>query len=504
MIKQLAILDDENDSKLEINDYEITEFSHEKFAVDKERLSLEKRYIDLIEETNIFNRQLVSYQANKHESVHKWLKYREGFSSELVSILLQQFGAKEGELVLDPFMGSGTTALVAKMFGLNSIGFDILPISEIAFNAKKFIYNYKLDELNAIYAMIQGNEFTSEKVPSFNHLGITEGAFPDETEKDLMFLTNLINCSNYSLEAKNLLKLIFVNSLESISYTRKDGQYLRWDYRSKKVISGNKKRIEQGKEPLRTILDKGPLPSIKECVLTELSSIIRDIEIIQQNTEDKSNSETFIKGSSLYEIPKMEPDQINWVITSPPYCNRYDYTRTYALELAYLGVNEKSIKQLRQDLLTCTVESKPKLKQLEQYYKELDLTERYKEISEIVQSNKVLAEINEALSLRMKNGDMNNKGVLQMVDGYFTELAFVFYELYRTSKKGAKVAFVNDNVRYGGEVIPVDFLTTAIAEQIGFKAIKIYILKQRKGNSSQQMKKFGNVPLRKSITIWEK
>ena len=91
-----------------------------------------------------------------------------------------------------------------------------------------------------------------------------------------------------------------------------------------------------------------------------------------------------------------------------------------------------------------------------------------------------------------------------MVNGYFTELTFIFAELYRTCKSGAKVAFVNDNVRYAGEVIPVDYLTTLLAEQIGFKAVKIYTLRQQKGNSSQQMKKYGRIALRKSITIWEK
>lgn len=91
-----------------------------------------------------------------------------------------------------------------------------------------------------------------------------------------------------------------------------------------------------------------------------------------------------------------------------------------------------------------------------------------------------------------------------MVEGYFTELAFIYAELYRICKKGAMVAFVNDNVRYGGEVIPVDYLSTSFAEQFGFTPVKVYCLKQQKGNSSQQMKKYGRVALRKSVTIWRK
>jgi site-specific DNA-methyltransferase (cytosine-N4-specific) len=71
-------------------------------------------------------------------------------------------------------------------------------------------------------------------------------------------------------------------------------------------------------------------------------------------------------------------------------------------------------------------------------------------------------------------------------------------------RSGAHVAFVNDNVRYAGEVIPVDMLSTDLARQLGFEPLKVYVLPQRKGNSSQQMGKFGREALRKSITVWKK
>lgn len=91
-----------------------------------------------------------------------------------------------------------------------------------------------------------------------------------------------------------------------------------------------------------------------------------------------------------------------------------------------------------------------------------------------------------------------------MVEGYFTELALIYAGLYRVCKPGAMVAFVNDNVRYGGEVIPVDFLSCLFAKQFGFKIKTIYTWKQQKGNSSQQRAKFGRVALRKGITVWIK
>ena len=106
--------------------------------------------------------------------------------------------------------------------------------------------------------------------------------------------------------------------------------------------------------------------------------------------------------------------------------------------------------------------------------------------------------------MRNSRGEINNRGVLKMIEQYFAELTFIYSELHRVCRSGAYVAFVNDNVRYAGEVIPVDLISTNLAEEVGFTPIKVYVLPQRKGNSSQQMGKFGRQELRKSITVWQK
>jgi site-specific DNA-methyltransferase (cytosine-N4-specific) len=125
-------------------------------------------------------------------------------------------------------------------------------------------------------------------------------------------------------------------------------------------------------------------------------------------------------------------------------------------------------------------------------------------VLQVVNQQPALREVLSALELRDRRGETNNSGVLRMVKQYFEELAIVYAELYRLCRPGAHVAFVNDNVRYAGEIVPVDLISTALAESFGFEAIKVYVIPQRKGNSSQQMKKFGRQELRKSITIWRK
>lgn len=490
-----------------IENWKISSFSANNFYCQEERIKLENKYIGITEVTEKFNRQSVSYQLSKRDSIHRWLKYKEGFSADLVKILLNEFNIQSGATVLDPFLGSGTTALVAKLHGINSIGVDILPITNVSMAVKSSIFRYDLKELENLIIDIENIIVPSKYEIKTNYISITKDAYPCNTEVELSFITDWTIKSTYSNEIKNLVTLCILNSLEKISYSTKDGQYLRWDYRSPKIQDAEKKRLLAGKKPFATKLDKGILPSLRESLLNELKTVSSDIKDIQQNVDSTLFEQTnleYINGSALYELPKKADGVINGVITSPPYCNRYDYTRTYALELVYLGKNEEEVKKLRQELLSCTVENKSKIERLKDYYLSLGRENEYNKVISIIENNKTLKEINFALEARNKNGDINNKGVLKMVNGYFSELTFIFFELFRLCRRGAYVAFVNDNVRYGGEVIPVDYLSTQLAEQIGFTPIKVYTLRQQKGNSSQQMKKFGRIPLRKSITIWKK
>lgn len=488
-----------------VDKWQIDNFSADNFGKQSARLILEQKLIDITEVSADFNRKTVSYQLSKNDCLHRWLKYKEGFSADLVKHLLKEFGIKQGDTVLDPFMGSGTTALVCKMLGISSMGFDVLPMSKIAIDAKQSIFDYDIAELEQLIREIEKLSISDNYEQEAGYISITEGAYPEKTEKEISFFTEWNRASNYSVTAKNLVTLCILNSLEKVSYTSKDGQFLRWDYRSKKMMAAAEHRKKNGKTPIVIRLDKGELPSLKKVLLEELSSVFSDILSVNRHTVSAPNSSIlFVEGSALFELPKFESNIISGVITSPPYCNRYDYTRTYALELAYLDIDDEKIKKLRQDLLSCTVENKPKLEYLKEHYISLGKQHDFDRILSIVKANEALAEVNDSLLKRSENGDINNKGVLRMVNGYFTELTFIYAEIFRLCKSGSCVAFVNDNVRYGGEVIPVDFISTDLAEQIGFVPIKIYSLKQQKGNSSQQMAKFGRVPLRKSITIWQK
>lgn len=488
-----------------IDNYLVKNFSANKFCDETERQSLEKKYAKLLEVTEKFNRQSVSYQLSKKNTLHSWLKYKEGFSATLVNILLDEMGATAGDWIMDPFMGSGTTALVCQMRGINSIGYDVMPISAVSIRAKAAVMKYDVDEIRRLIKDISDLSVPDGYNNTTPYITITRGAYPQENELFLAYINDWNEQSRYSQEVKNLLTLCIINSLEKCSFTIKSGQYLRWDCRSKKVQNANKIRASKGKKLLPEKFVRAEILDSKKSIIDELLHVLKDIDLIQKNWVYATRSEiNFVPKSALYELPLVESSKLTGVITSPPYCNRYDYTRTYALELVYLGIGEEKIKKMRQDLLSCTVESKSKIDNLKDYYSSIGQSDRFDYIYTTIKKNKCFAEIMDALVKRKENGELNNNGIIRMVEGYFTELAFIYAELYRACKSGAMVAFVNDNVRYGGEVIPVDFLCSSFAEQFGFRVKTIYTLKQQKGNSSQQMAKFGRVALRKGITIWKK
>jgi DNA modification methylase len=209
-------------------------------------------------------------------------------------------------------------------------------------------------------------------------------------------------------------------------------------------------------------------------------------------------------GSCLEILPTLKEESFDLVISSPPYCNRYDYTRTYALELVFLGVDEEEIRRLRQGLLSCTVENKDKIEFLRDIYKKNGQLDLFKNAEDAFDSNEALQEVLSILELYKKQKKLNNLGIYRMVKNYFYEHSFVIFEMARLLKKGGRIYYVNDNVRYAGESIPVDLILSEFAEEAGLTIKSIYKLANGKGNSSQQMGAHGRTELRKCVYYWEK
>ena len=195
-------------------------------------------------------------------------------------------------------------------------------------------------------------------------------------------------------------------------------------------------------------------------------------------------------------MPRLPDAAYDAISTSPPYCNRYDYTRTYALELALLGISEQELINLRQEMLSCTVENRSK--------DLLAINPAWKLALNVADSQTLLQAILRYLDSQKLQGMLNNNGIPRMVRGYFYEMACVIQECFRVLKSGAFLLMVNDNVRYAGASVSVDMILSDFAEKLGFVVENILVLPGDKGNSSQQMGNHGRDPLRKCVYVWKK
>jgi len=437
---------------------------------------------------NALNRSLVSFQDNKARAVYRWYKYKEAFSARLVEFLLLRYGLHQGSL-LDPFAGSGTALFASSALGLSAEGIELLPIGQAIISTKRLIENKLRKEdvkfLSQWVTTIPWQQVDEE--PPIPELKITKGAYPEKTAKAIGRFLAAAKKENDRVAA--VLKFALLCILESISYTRKDGQYLRWDYRSGR---------RQGKKKF----DKGHIFSFDDAMRAKLSEIVvdltnNDVPADLFTTPNPNPGEVVLHcGSCLDLLPQFSEASFDCIITSPPYCNRYDYTRTYALELAMLGINEEALSRLRQEMLSCTVENKAK--------DLLTLNPRWKSAISAADRQELLQVVLAYLESQKDEGLLNNNGIPRMVRGYFYEMACVIYECARVLKPNAPLIMVNDNVRYAGAVISVDIILSEIARSLGFSVESILVLPNGKGNSSQQMGQHGRESLRKCVYVWRR
>jgi DNA modification methylase len=247
--------------------------------------------------------------------------------------------------------------------------------------------------------------------------------------------------------------------------------------------------------------DKGHIPGFDEAIVKKLSEIISDLPNAQYSRDlfqplAPPLEVALHSGSCLELMPGFDSNFYDCIMTSPPYCNRYDYTRTYALELALLGVDEAGLVALRQAMLSCTVENRAK--------DLISLNSAWKPAIDAADGHELLQAILSYLESEKRLDHLNNDGIPRMVRGYFYEMACVIAECARVLKPGAPLLMVNDNVRYAGASISVDIILSEIAEKLGFFAETILVLPNGKGNSSQQMGQHGRAALRKCVYIWRK
>ncbi len=147
---------------------------------------------------------------NRTRSVNQYLThwiypYKGKFHPQMIRALLNIIGLKENDTVLDPFIGSGTTALEAQLLGINCIGIDISPLCVLQSKVKtesidvlKDILEWKEEVLNSVEYTL----FSYEK----KSLDEVIHNIPNEKVRNFYLMAKLIAISDKARRKKDFLK----------------------------------------------------------------------------------------------------------------------------------------------------------------------------------------------------------------------------------------------------------------------------------------------------------
>ncbi|MDG6929773.1 MAG: hypothetical protein JRN10_00790 [Nitrososphaerota archaeon] len=392
---------------------------------------------------------LVNFSNVADKPIHRWFNYQEGYSPELVIKVLDRLKVSDtAKFVFDPFAGSGTTLLVAKQFGMKSLGFEINPFSAFIANVKT--RNYTKSEINDIRAFKVPTEQQPHDHKNYE-LKIVENLFDkDKLDKIELLKKEIQNIADEKV--KNALSFCLFSILEDISNYRKGGNGLK------------KKRIKTDIDPFIAFQNKK-------------AAICNDLEKISDGPEP-----TIINNSCL-EIERYEPiPEIDISIFSPPYANCFDPFEVYKMEL-WIGEFVKSYKELRE-----------KRKRALRSNLNADLRKPLNKEHRTELLNEILNYLSEC--------KLWDKRLPQMLDGYFYDMYALLNKIYQKTKKGGYCVIVVGNSAYGNLAIPTDVLLAQLGEKAGFR-VKEIIVARKNETSSQQHKNLGVLLeyLRESIVV---
>lgn len=154
------------------------------------------------------NRDYTDYyfiqKYNQTRSVNQYLThwfypYKGKYHPQMIRALLNIIGAKPGDTILDPFIGSGTTALECQLMNINCIGIDVSPLC-VALSKVKTQSLEVLKEIKKLRNTISSKN-SKENMDLFP--GKTSDEIENEEVKNFYVIAEMIAHSDHSRRGKN-------------------------------------------------------------------------------------------------------------------------------------------------------------------------------------------------------------------------------------------------------------------------------------------------------------
>lgn len=411
--------------------------------------------------------RIMQFNKNKKEPFHRWYPFVEGYSREFIQSIVKEMD-RDNLVCLEPFSGSGTTALELQNCGISCFAFEVNPLMYLI-SRVKLENGYRIERFSYWYDYIL-KERTKQRVKlttEFNTL------YQSDKKEKWNFNTDIgiaVEKLRQAIETipeeiyRELFKIALAAILLDVSNLYRNGKCLSYKPNWKD----------------RKISEKDVFDKFDDKVINELKY---DIERSMKQSKINNKMRLFNEDSRKGIASEIENDSIDLVITSPPYLNSRDYTDTYMLELKTLGFTKtnEEIKELRTKTLRSHVQIK------------------WDDTSNL--NNELLKNTLKELEEASKNIEKWNESIIDMVRLYFVDMQNIFHVLYEKMKKNGRIYFNVSNSAYFNILINTLEICASIAEQEGFTVLEIRDARKLK-TSPQQQEKVGK--LLEGVIVLEK
>jgi DNA modification methylase len=412
-----------------VNDEQKNSILTESYKAILSKLIKKYRY-----EEKLNYKPLVNFSTNKNVPIHSWYDYKQGYASELIKGIILSENPSKKHFVLDPFCGVGTTNLVAKELGYDSVGLDINPMAHFAAKVKH--YNFTGHDIQLIQKNIQNvnlkKKWYFDEIPK-----VIESSFRIDQLDILQRIRGYIDLLPEG-KSRDFLLLAYLSIIEDASIRVKDGNGLK--------LKNNKRSID----------------NLVGYFQNKSMSMLEDLK---RTKYDTPTTHHFYNGSLLEDstYASLNGKKFGISIFSPPYANCFDYCEVYKLEF-WLGSfvrTYKDFEKYRSMALRSHVNSK------------FDHS-----ISNFSNDVDVIADL-------ISTFNIWNKNIPDMIRGYFDDMYELLMRQYSLLVEGGKCFIVVANSGYKGIIVPTDLLIADIAETVGYKVRNIYYARKIRASGQQ-------------------
>ncbi len=409
--------------------------------------------------------------AADDQAVHRWFRFVLSFPPHLVREYLAQFNATEGQTVLDPFCGTGTTLVECKKLGIESFGIEAAPMAAFA-SSTKVNWHIAPDALRRAADVVIGRyERTLERegfidtVEEFLRVRETRSLFGHRglnPEQEQLLLKGSI--SPLPLH-KTLTLLQAIRDSECESAHSHMELALAWSLVNE---TGN---IRFGPEV--GISKPKSNADVFGSWHRQVTRMADDLAVVGSNAHVAATVHHSDSRTAAYVL---QPNSIDFVITSPPYPNEKDYTRTTRLESVILGfiTTKEQLRGIKKTLVRSNTRSV--------YVADEDHlhVEQFRSIQDIA------AQI-EAKRIAMGKTSGFERLYHRVTKLYFGGMRRHLLSLRTVLRPGARLAYVvGDQASYLQVMIRTGQLLGEIAESCGYVVESIDLFRTRLATATKE------------------